>query len=59
MAGNHARHAAESHERHMAELLKANAEHYRPGGARGEVEEAPEILANRGLFADSGGAYED
>lgn len=55
----HERHARESHERHMAELFKANAAHYRPGGAHGEPEEAPEIMANRGLFADAGGAYDE
>lgn len=57
MADNHARHAEESRKIHEAR----QADPYRFGarGDMGDVDEAPEILANHGLFSESGGAYDE
>lgn len=58
----HARHALESirlAEARAASLIPGSPAWDRHVKEHGEPQEAPEILANRGLFADSGGAYDN
>lgn len=54
---NHARHADESHRLYLERVIPGSPleDRLRAQG----VEFPPEIEANRGLFADSGGAYEE
>lgn len=60
MADNHAKHSEESHrlsQERLARLIPGS-----PAWDRAVAEGAdfpPEVAANRGLFADSGGAYEE
>lgn len=50
MADNHAKHSADSYARYVAEMFGEVG--------TGEIEIAPEIEANQGLFADTGDAGE-
>ena len=56
---NHARHAAESRKIHEARNAIPGSPLWDRLVAAGEIVEAPEVAANHGLFADSGGAYDE
>lgn len=57
MADNHAKHSAESYRLHLERVIPGSPldDRLRAEG----VEIPPEIAANHGLFADSGGAYDE
>lgn len=58
---NHAKHSAESYEQYLKRVSdEAWTRGYgAPAHDPDPIVEAPEIAANHGLFADSGGAYDE
>lgn len=64
MADNHGKHSAESYRLALARTIEGSpaSDAIRAQARRdgyGEIECAPETLANLGLFADAGGMYDD